>query len=70
LGEVWQRGFSEIQVLNKESFIQHRAYIAQNPVKAGLVDSPDRYPYCFEFLANKKSAGAEALSKNVAKRHD
>jgi putative transposase len=57
LGEVWQRGFSEVQVLNKESFMQCQVYIAMNPVKAGLVDSPDRYPYCFQYLANKKAAG-------------
>ena len=61
LGEVWQRGFSEVQVLNKESLMQHRAYIALNPVKAGLVDSPEQYPYCYTFLANRKVAGAKAL---------
>ena len=60
LGEVWQRGFSEVQVLNRGNFMQHRDYIAMNPVKAGLVDSPEQYPYCFQFLANKKAAGAKA----------
>ena len=61
LGEVWQRGFSEVQVMNRESFLQHRTYIAMNPVKAGLVDSPKKYPFCFEFLARLKSqAGAKA----------
>jgi hypothetical protein len=47
LGEVWQRGFSEVQVLGRESFMRHRAYIAANPVKAGLVESSEQYPYCF-----------------------
>jgi len=47
LGEVWQRGFSEVQVLGKESYEKHRAYIAMNPVKAGLIESPEQYPYCF-----------------------
>ena len=64
-GEIWQRGFTEVQVLDRESFLNHRAYIAQNPVNAGLVDSPDLYPFCFESLAREKSnlkqqAGAEA----------
>jgi putative transposase len=54
-GEIWQRGFSEVQVLNKDSFQQHREYIAMNPVKAGLVVSPQQYPYCFEFLAKRKA---------------
>ena len=59
-GEVWQRGFSEVQVLNKESMLQHREYIEKNPVKAGLVESHEMYPFCFEFLARLKSAGAKA----------
>ncbi len=59
-GEVWQRGFSEVRVDNRESFLQHREYIAQNPVKAGLVDSPEKFPYCFTYLAVRKAAGAKA----------
>jgi putative transposase len=70
LGEVWQRGFSEVQVLKSESFAQHRAYIAMNPVKAGLVDSPEKYPYCFQFLANSKAAGAKARVDLCNLRHD
>ncbi len=54
-GEVWQRGFSEVQVLGDKSFKMHRAYIANNPVKAGLVDAPEKYLYSFESLARKKS---------------
>jgi len=54
-GEVWQKGFSELQVLGDSSFRVHRAYIANNPVKAGLVDSPEKYPYCFDSLARKKA---------------
>ena len=54
-GEVWQKGFSEVQVLGDESFKEHRVYIANNPVKAGLVDSPQKYAYCFESLARKKT---------------
>jgi putative transposase len=53
-GEVWQRGFSEVQVLGDANLAKHREYIANNPVKAGLVDAPDKYPYCFASLARKK----------------
>ena len=35
-GEVWQRGFSETRVEERQSFMKHREYIAANPVKAGL----------------------------------
>ncbi len=54
-GEVWQRGFTEEQVMNRESFKTHREYIAQNPVKAGLAAIPDEYPFCFRYLARMKA---------------
>ena len=60
LGEIWQRGFSEVRIEDRQSFLQHRQYIAENPVRAGLVDSPEKFPYCFTYLAKKKAAGAKA----------
>ncbi|MBZ5620409.1 MAG: transposase [Acidobacteriia bacterium] len=33
LGDVWQRGFSEVRVENPQSFLKHRDYIAANPVR-------------------------------------
>jgi len=64
-GEVWQKGFSEVRVNDEESFAKHREYIAQNPVKRGLVSKPEEYPYCFSYLAAHK-AGAKAQVKNEA----
>ena len=60
LGEVWQCGFSGTCVEDRQSFMKHRDYIAANPVKAGLVDSPAEFRYCFTYLAARKAAGAEA----------
>jgi hypothetical protein len=45
--------------------MQHQAYIAMNPVKAGLVDSPEKYPYCFGSLARRKAAAANTASPEV-----
>jgi len=45
-GAVWQRGFSEVRVLDEASFRSHTEYIWGNPVRAHLVDSPEHYPYC------------------------
>jgi putative transposase len=53
-GEVWQRGFTEVQVMNKQSFEAHRTYIAENPVKAGVAASAEEFPFCFCSLARKK----------------
>jgi putative transposase len=59
-GEVWQRGFSDVRIEDRENFLRHREYIAQNPVKKGLATSVDEFPYCFTHLARQKSAGAKA----------
>jgi putative transposase len=64
-GEIWQRGFSEIQVMNNETLQKYREYIAGNPVKANLAQSAEEYPFCFASLARKKAdnrgmAGAKA----------
>src|SRR5271169_5324514 len=56
-GEVWQRGFSEVRISDGQSFLQHREYIVQNPVKAGLVDTAEEWPYCYSYLAKKKARG-------------
>ncbi len=65
-GEVWQRGFSEVRVNDRESFLRHKAYIAQNPVNRGLVESPEEFPHCFTYLAKRKAAGAKAHEINNA----
>jgi putative transposase len=54
-GEVWQRGFSESRADDEESFLRYREYINQNPMKAGLVESPEQYPYCYSYLAKVKT---------------
>ena len=59
-GEVWQKGFSEVRVNDERSLMQHKEYIAANPVKAGLAHARDEYPFCYAFLANRKAAGAKA----------
>jgi putative transposase len=44
-GEVWVRGFSDHRIRDDEDFRIHFAYIARNPVKARLVESPGEYLY-------------------------
>jgi putative transposase len=54
-GEVWQRGFSELQMMSREGFEMHREYIGQNPVKAGMVTSADEFPFCYRYFAKRKA---------------
>jgi putative transposase len=60
-GEIWQRGFSDEQVLDERSFQLHREYIDNNPVKAGLANRPEEYPSGTAYLKKQKNAGAKAL---------
>ncbi len=57
LGEVWQVGFSESRADDAASLERYRRYIAQNPVKAGLAERAQEYPYCYGYLAEKKRRG-------------
>jgi putative transposase len=59
-GEVWQRGFSEVRVNDRQSWLRYREYIGQNPVKAGLVDYAEQYPY----IGREKAQGLNRLRKN------
>jgi hypothetical protein len=50
--------------------LEHRDYIVRNPVKAGLVDSAEQYPYCFTYLARKKAQGLKPKSFVEPERPD
>jgi len=61
-GEIWQRGFSDEIVVDKQSQERHREYIDNNPVRAGLANSADEYPFGSAYLKKQKRAGAKAQS--------
>ncbi len=69
-GEIWQRGYSDVRIVDEQSFQRHREYIENNPVKAGLSSSADEYPYGSAYLKKRKHAGAEARAVGEAERHD
>ena len=58
-GEIWQSGFTDELVTDGESESRHRAYIKQNPVKAGLAESPEEYEFGSAYLKKQKAAGAK-----------
>ena len=55
-GEIWPPGFSDIRVRDRKSFLAHKKYIDENPVKAGLAKSAEDYPYCSAYFKKKKKA--------------
>jgi putative transposase len=42
---VWQKGFSEIRVYEREAYLGMREYIRANPVKRFLATASADYPY-------------------------
>ena len=55
-GEIWQPGYSDVRVLDRKSYLAHKKYIDENPVKAGLAKSAEEYPYCSAYFRKKKKA--------------
>jgi putative transposase len=43
--DVWMRSFNESQILTAEKFVNRVRYIEENPVRAGLVATPEKYPF-------------------------
>ena len=41
----WQKGFSEVRVSDEATYDRSKTYIRSNPVKAGLVASPEDFPF-------------------------
>jgi putative transposase len=44
---VWQRDFFEHRIRQDESYREKADYILANPVRAGLVDRAEDWPYVF-----------------------
>ena len=58
--EIWQRGFSDVQVRDDITFRRYQLYIYNNPVKAGMARVAEEYPHGSLYLRARKAAGAEA----------
>ncbi|HLF25899.1 MAG TPA: transposase [Anaerolineae bacterium] len=53
-GRFWQEGFHDHAIRNRKQYNVILAYIHNNPVKAGLVERPELWPYS---TANERYAG-------------
>ncbi len=47
-GQLWQRGFYDHIVRKSEDLQTVANYIVYNPVRKGLVESVDKYPYVWQ----------------------
>ena len=44
----WQKGFFDHVLRSEESYAEKWDYVARNPVRAGLVEAPENWPFCGE----------------------
>jgi putative transposase len=44
-GEIWQKGYNEHRIRDADEYAKHVEYLWMNPVKAGLAEHPEEYPY-------------------------
>lgn len=47
---IWQRGFFDHLLRNSESYAQKWIYVWENPVRAGLVNQPENWPFGGEIV--------------------
>ncbi len=43
--DVWMRSFNESQIMSREKFTSCVQYIEENPVRRGLVSTPQAHPF-------------------------
>jgi putative transposase len=53
---VWQRGFTDRRVRDKEEFLTRRNYIYQNPVRARLVERAEEYRFSSAFRGGREES--------------
>ena len=50
VGQIWQEGFFDHVLRSDESYSQKWNYVRENPVRAGLVNSAEEWPYQGEIV--------------------
>jgi putative transposase len=43
--QLWERGFDEVTIISERMYLVKMNYIHNNPVKGGLVEKAEDYPY-------------------------
>jgi putative transposase len=59
---VWQRGFSEVRILDGDAFTRTGEYIRNNPVVRNLVSDVERYPYSSAYRGFETDAAPQGLN--------
>ena len=60
LGRIWQPEYFDRILRSDEDVMKKADYIAENPVRAGLVDRADQYPWSWSPYAKSAAEGGGA----------
>lgn len=53
---IWQRGFTDRRMRDRDDFLTYRSYIHHNPVRDRLCQQPEDYPYSSAYRKPNLSA--------------
>jgi putative transposase len=63
--EVWQKGFADHRIRDREDYAQHVFYIHQNPARKQLSQTPEQYPYSSANLGFELDAPPQGLKPSL-----
>ncbi len=66
----WQRGCFDRLLRSDESFADKWAYVRENPVRAGLVQSWEEWPYFFGLIEEQRLGKLTASPTNAYERRE
>ncbi|MGZ8867824.1 MAG: REP-associated tyrosine transposase [Thermoanaerobaculia bacterium] len=66
IGPVWQHESWDHELRNDESVRQKSDYVANNPVRAGLVEKPEDYPWLWRQWIDDEEESESKLMPDVA----
>ena len=68
-GIKWQDGFFDHRLRKEESFLEKAHYIRQNPVRAGLIQNADDWPYQWMPVSAENPQGVQGRIADASERH-
>jgi putative transposase len=63
-GEIWQKSYNEHRIRDASEYAKHVEYVWMNPVKAGLVQRPEEYPYSSARLKVEVDPAPQQFQRN------
>jgi len=59
-GWIWEFESKTVRVPDRSTFLKHKAAIEQQPIKAGMAESVEAYPYSSAYLRKQKAQAKAA----------